>query len=153
MANEPVLLLTPLRKEGHNFKGATSAGSWQPLSGTLGELGKALDVDDEAAVDVVRSTPDPWSQARSFADAVLNPATQRNDIVGQWRGLLALFALAAYYEDSYKLELTPLPLADSKTRFIENGSYYLLGFASTTRAVYWSLNSITQEWITFNIVA
>lgn len=119
MANEPVLLLTPLRKEGHNFKGATSAGSWQPLSGTLGELGKALDVDDEAAVDVVRSTPDPWSQARSFADAVLNPATQRNDIVGQWRGLLALFALAAYYEDSYKLELTPLPLADSKTRFAE----------------------------------
>lgn len=119
MANEPILLLSPLRKEGHNFKGATSAGSWQPLSGTLGELGKALDVDDDAAVDVVRSTPDPWSQARSFADAVLNPATQRNDIVGQWRGLLALFALSEHFKDSYTLELTGLALKDSKTRFAD----------------------------------
>jgi len=119
MANEPVLLLTPLRKEGHNFKGATSAGSWQPLSGTLGELGKALDVDDAADVDVVRSTPDPWSQARSFADAVLNPATQRTDIVGQWRGLLALFALSEHLKDSYKLELTGLALKASKTRFAD----------------------------------
>lgn len=117
MPNEPVLLLTPLRKGGHNFKDATSPGNWQTISGTLGELGKALDVDEQAKVDVVRSTPDPWSQARSFADAVLNPSGRPSALVGQWRGLIALFALSAYYEDAYKLALIPVPLGDRQSRF------------------------------------
>ena len=52
---DPILLLTPLRKTGHNFKAAIASGSWVPISGTLGELGKALDVDEAAQVDVVRS--------------------------------------------------------------------------------------------------
>ncbi|MEO7692223.1 MAG: hypothetical protein ABIS51_23260 [Sphingomonas sp.] len=117
MPNEPVLLLTPLRKSGHNFKDATAPGSWQPISGTLGELGRALDVDDQAKVDVVRSTPDPWSQARSFADAVLDPSGRPSPLVGQWRGLIALFGLSAYYEDAYKLTLIPVPLAGRQSRF------------------------------------
>ncbi|WP_380784842.1 hypothetical protein [Sphingomonas sp. R86521] len=117
MPNEPILLLTPLRKSGHNFKDATSPGKWQPISGTLGELGNALDVDERARVDVVRSTPDPWSQARSFATAVLNPAGPPSPLVDQWRGLIALFALSVYYEDTYKLELIPVPLGDRRSRF------------------------------------
>lgn len=117
MPNEPVLLLTPLRKSGHNFKAATSPGSWHAITGTLGELGKALDVDEKAKVDVVRSTPDPWSQARSFADAVLNPASTPGPLVEQWRGLIALFALSTYYEDVYKLALIPVPLGDRQSRF------------------------------------
>ncbi|QCB42575.1 hypothetical protein E5673_10325 [Sphingomonas sp. PAMC26645] len=117
MANEPILLLTPLRKGGHNFKDATGFGSWQPISGTLGELGGALDVDEKAQVDVVRSTPDPWAQARSFADAILNPAHRSGALVAQWRGLIALFGLSAYYEDVYKLSLVAVPLSGRSSRF------------------------------------
>lgn len=116
---EPVLLLTPLRQSGHNFKDATTPGSWQPISGTLGELGSALDVAADAVVDVVRSTPDPWSQARSFADGVLNAATASGVIVDQWRGLLALFALSAFYEDRYRLTLEPVPLGERTSRFAQ----------------------------------
>ena len=115
----PVLLLTPLKRSGHNFKDATAPGTWQPISGTLGELGTALDVAADAKVDVVRSTPDPWSQARSFADAVLNPAVSDGPILDQWRGLIALFALSASYEDYYKLTLTPVPLGDRTSRFAQ----------------------------------
>jgi hypothetical protein len=114
---DPVLLLTPFRESGHNFKEATAPGSWQPISGTLGELGKALKVDDKAKVDVVRSTPDPWSQVRSFSDAVLYPTPLLANMVDQWRGLIALFGLSANYEDAYKLSLTAVPLADRTSRF------------------------------------
>ena len=118
MSNEMVLLLTPLKSEEDcGFKAPTKAGTWEPLSGTLGELGQALDVDPNAAVDVVRSTPDPWAQARSFAEAVLNPGSRRPEIIDQWRGLIALFALADEYQNSYRIELTEVPLANSGTRF------------------------------------
>lgn len=116
---EPVLLLTPFKQSGHNFKDATAPGSWQPISGTLGELGSALDVAADSKVDVVRSTPDPWSQPRSFADAVLNPAISSSPIIDQWRGLIALFALSANYEDYYKLALEPVPLNERTSRFAE----------------------------------
>ncbi len=117
--SDPTLLLTPLKKTGHNFKAAVNSGDWVPISGTLGELGKALDVDDEADVDVVRSTPDPWAQARSFADAVLNPSTLLRHKAMQWRGLLALFGLSAFYEDTYKLSLIPVPLLERNSRFAQ----------------------------------
>jgi hypothetical protein len=116
---EPILLLTPLKASGHNLKGATTPGSWEPISGTLGELGNALDVAKDAKVDVVRSTPDPWSQARSFADAVVNPTVASGPIIDQWRGLIALFALSAYYEDYYKLTLTPVALGERTSRFAQ----------------------------------
>ena len=116
---DPILLLTPLRKTGHNFKAAIASGAWVPISGTLGELGKALDVDEAAQVDVVRSTPDPWAQARSFADAVLNPSTLLRHKIEQWRGLLALFGLSAVYEDTYKVTLTAVPLGERNSRFAQ----------------------------------
>jgi len=117
--SEAVWLLTPLKQGGHNFKEAAESGRWVPIGGTLGELGKALEVDEKAQVDVVRSTPDPWSQARSFADAVLNPSTLLEKNLGQWRGLIALFALSAHYENAYRLELIPVPLGQRSSRFAE----------------------------------
>ncbi|MFK3889753.1 hypothetical protein [Sphingomonas sp. NPDC079357] len=112
-----LFMLSPLRDAGdHTFKGATSHGQWAPLSGTLGELGQALDVDESAAVDVVRSTPDPWSQARSFADALRRPRRNRGAIA-EWRGLLAIVGLAAFYEDRYALRFEPVDLGQSQSRF------------------------------------
>jgi hypothetical protein len=110
-------MLTPLRS-GHNFKAATGSGKWEPISGTLGELGGALDVAASAAVDVVRSTPDPWSQARAYADAILTP--RANDpLLHQWRGLLALFALSDFYSDRYRLDFVAVDLDASTTRFAQ----------------------------------
>lgn len=117
--SEAVWLLTPLKQGGHNFKEAAESGRWVPIGGTLGELGKALEVDEQAQVDVVRSTPDPWSQARSFADAVLNPSTLLHKKLEQWRGLIALFALSANYENAYRLEMIPVPLGQRSSRFAE----------------------------------
>lgn len=110
-------MLTPLRS-GHNFKAATGSGSWEPISGTLGELGGALDVAASAKVDVVRSTPDPWSQARAYADAIL-AGRSNDDLVGHWRGLLALFALSDFYSDRYRIEFIPVDLDASGTRFAQ----------------------------------
>ena len=114
---DPLFMLTPLCS-GHNFKAATSSGKWEPISGTLGELGGALDVDASASVDVVRSTPDPWSQARAYADAIVAP--RGNDpLLRQWRGLLALFALSDFYSDRYRIEFVAVDLDASITRFAE----------------------------------
>lgn len=113
----PSFMLTPLRS-GHAFKAATGSGRWEPISGTLGELGEALDVADGVEVDVVRSTPDPWSQARAFADAVLR-GRRGDPLIRQWRGLLALFALSDFYGERYRLELKSLDLAASSSRFAD----------------------------------
>lgn len=117
--SEATWLLTPLKQGGHNFKEAAEFGRWVPIGGTLGELGRALEVDEKAKVDVVRSTPDPWSQARSFADAVLSPSTLLHQKLAQWRGLIALFALSANYENAYRIELIPVPLGQRSSRFAE----------------------------------
>lgn len=114
---DPLLMLTPLRS-GHNFKAATGSGGWEPISGTLGELGGALDVAASAKVDVVRSTPDPWAQARAYADAILAGRAD-DDLVRQWRGLLALFALSDFYSDRYRLDFVRVDLEASATRFAQ----------------------------------
>lgn len=120
MTEDKQWMLTALAEsEDNEFKGPTRSGEWEPMSGTLGELGDALAGLDHADVDVVRSTPDPWAQVRSFADAVLNPVTRRPKIIDQWRGLLALFALSKEYENTYTLRLTPVALGSSGTRFAE----------------------------------
>ena len=112
---DPQLMLTPLRS-GSAFKRATASGRWEPMSGTLGELGDALDASDAADVDVVRSTPDPWAQARSFADAMTG-ARQDVPTIRQWRGLLALLALSDFYAPNYRIEFTAVDIASSTTRF------------------------------------
>ena len=104
-------------KPGVTFAAPSRAGEWTPLGGSLGELGDALDVNDDARVDAVRATPDPWAQARVFADALLYPGALLGDVIGQWRGLLALFAFADTYRDVYTLGLAPVPLGQGGTRF------------------------------------
>ncbi|MFQ3595594.1 MAG: hypothetical protein SNJ63_05730, partial [Sphingomonadaceae bacterium] len=117
----PVWNLSPFRPQsaeatGHNFQAPGAAGSWLRLGGSLRELGDALAVAHDADVDIVRSTPDPWAQFRSFGDALLFPGSVFPDVVPQWRGMLGLFALAASYP-TYRLRLEPLPLAERNTRF------------------------------------
>jgi hypothetical protein len=72
-------------------------GQWSPFSDSLKALSVALKVDQEAFVagsEPVRAIPDPWAQASTFAEAVLDTGHSMHPAsLPQWRGLLALFAL------------------------------------------------------------
>lgn len=121
----PVLMLTPLKEKGHNFKVATQPGSWVLAGSSLSELGKALDVDKDAKVDLVRSTPDPWAQVRSFADVLLDPTADDPCVIGQWRALLTILALAAQRESAYRVTFEAVPLFEKNSRFAEVMMYLL----------------------------
>jgi hypothetical protein len=114
-----VLMLTPLKEKGHNFKVATQPGSWVLSGSSLSELGKALDVDKDAKVDLVRSTPDPWAQVRSFADVLLDPTTDDPRVIGQWRALLTILALSAQRESAYRVTFEAVPLFEQNSRFAQ----------------------------------
>ncbi|WP_439545441.1 hypothetical protein [Sandarakinorhabdus sp.] len=114
-----MLMLTPLKKEGHNFKVATQPGSWVAASSSLSELAKALDVNKDAQVDLVRSTPDPWAQARGFADMLLDPTCDDRRVIGQWRALITILALAAQKEDAYRIKFEAVPLFERDSRFAD----------------------------------
>jgi hypothetical protein len=120
-----VLMLTPLKERGHNFKVATQPGSWVLAGSSLSELGKALDVDKDAKVDLVRSTPDPWAQVRSFADVLLDPTADDPQVIGQWRALLTILALSAQRETAYRVTFEAVPLFERDSRFAEVMMYLL----------------------------
>lgn len=120
-----VLMLTPLKEKGHNFKVATQPGSWVLAGSSLSELGKALDVDKDARVDLVRSTPDPWAQVRSFADVLLDPTADDPRVIGQWRALLTILALSAQRESAYRVTFEAVPLFEQNSRFAQVMMYLL----------------------------
>jgi hypothetical protein len=114
-----VLMLTALKSGGHNFKIATQPGKWIVAESSLGELSVALDNGDDAKPDLVRSTPDPWAQVRSFAEALLDPVNNDAAVIGQWRALVAILAFAAIREGNYRLTFEPVLLKAGSTRFAD----------------------------------
>jgi hypothetical protein len=93
----------------------TGHGVWEVATDLRG-LSKSLRVANTTAkIDEIKSIPDAWSQAQLCGQALLDPTHELHDeIVAQWRGLLALFALQPLYADDYDLEILPIDLADHK---------------------------------------
>jgi hypothetical protein len=92
------------------------AGEWV-APGTLRQLGQSLLVDDDpsetSSANIVRAIPDPWAQARTFAEAVLDEHhSMHGAAIAQWRGLLALFALAEIRRSEYSLDIKRLEFSD-----------------------------------------
>ncbi|MCU0882529.1 MAG: hypothetical protein MUF14_07670, partial [Hyphomonadaceae bacterium] len=114
-----VLMLSPLQSNGHNFKVATEPGKWILAQSSLGELSVAVDSGKDAKPDLVRSTPDPWAQVRSFAEVLLDPVNNDSAVIGQWRGLITILAFAALREGNYRLTFEPAPLKPGSTRFAD----------------------------------
>lgn len=99
------------------FPPPADAGKWQLADGTLRRLSMSLNVDNQPWVDPhepVRAIPDPWAQARTFAEALVygenigekerkHPLYETS--LAQWRGLLALFALRDLYSKDYTLSV------------------------------------------------
>ncbi|MEI9852292.1 MAG: hypothetical protein WDN24_17160 [Sphingomonas sp.] len=84
---------------------------------SLKKLGQSLKSDedrpDSSQATIIRAIPDPWAQARTFAEAVLDEEhSMHRAAIGQWRGLLALFALADLRKADYSLDVQGLILGD-----------------------------------------
>lgn len=102
--------------KGRPFPDPVERGVWRKAQGSLADLGASLQVGDGGTVDGVKSVPDPWAQPRTFADAVTRKGhPQAEASIGQWRGMLALFALESVYSQVYSLSLTKVILTDSKS--------------------------------------
>ena len=99
----------PAFADGALFPPASNAGKWQQADTTLRRLSASLKVDGNAFVDPhepVRAIPDPWAQARTFAEALISGDWDHplhDEVLSQWRGLLALFALRDLYPDDYTI--------------------------------------------------
>ncbi len=105
----PVWNLPPFREKNAPFPPPADFGRWQLADGTLSKLAASLKVDADSFVDPhepVRAIPDPWAQARSFAEALISGDVAHPlyaSAVSQWRGLLALFGLSERYRKAYTL--------------------------------------------------
>lgn len=99
----------PAFRDNAPFPQPADFGRWQIADGTLNRLGASLKLESSPFVDPhepVRAIPDPWAQARAFAEALLDGDAQHPlyaTAVSQWRGLIALFALAERYKSVYSL--------------------------------------------------
>lgn len=105
----PTWNLPPFR-DNAVFPQPADFGRWQLADGTLGRLSASLRVDATTVMsdphEPVRAIPDPWAQARSFAEALIGNDTTHPlyaSALAQWRGLLALFALSERYRKVYTL--------------------------------------------------
>lgn len=99
----------PAFSKGATFPSATDFGQWKEADSSLRQLSASLKVDDQPFSDPhepVRAIPDPWAQARTFAEALISGDADHplhGEALAQWRGLLALFALRELYANDYTL--------------------------------------------------
>lgn len=112
----PISNLPPFR-EGAQFAPPNEFGKWVKAPGSLKKLGQSLAVDKNrpgaVQASIIRAIPDPWAQARTFAEAVLDEDhSMHHAVIPQWRGLLALFALAELRKTEYSLDHEALALGD-----------------------------------------
>ncbi|HEY1605759.1 MAG TPA: hypothetical protein VGF77_09195 [Allosphingosinicella sp.] len=115
--NQPISNL-PEFKADAGFAPADRSGEWVRAPGSLKLLGQSLKVDTdrpaESAATIIRAIPDPWAQAKTFAEAVLDDKhSMHAAALSQWRGLLALFALADLRKDDYSIDVQRVVLGDN----------------------------------------
>ena len=99
------------------FPPPDEAGVWVKSPGSLTELARSLRVDPDrpgaSHATTIRAIPDPWAQARTFADAVLDEGhSMHKAAIPQWRGLLALFALAELRKVDYVIDVDAVELGN-----------------------------------------
>src|ERR1043165_2655272 len=100
--------LPPLKK-GTNLIQPPVAGSWLPVGQReIAVLSQGLEVNDSARRRAATSLPDVWARPLLFHSAIRPNSDHplRQELLEEWRGLLSLVALSAYYK--VKLELEPV---------------------------------------------
>lgn len=108
-----------LKDDKNPYPDPSDCGAWtQSARGSLADLGASFLVTNEAAIDEVRSIPDPWAQPVTFIEALITRSHPQHDqAVAQWRGMLALFALEARCSGVYSLVFEAVDLRTSSTVF------------------------------------
>jgi hypothetical protein len=113
MAEKPVQNL-PKFKDNAPFPQPDKAREWVEQHGSLKRLGQSLLVDEQPFADrdePIRAIPDPWAQARTFAEALIDQEhSMHAEFVAQWRGLIALIGLRRLFAADYTLDSRPVPL-------------------------------------------
>ena len=113
--------LPELREDGNFPPAKDRSGEWLTTEANLQTLGDALQVPARKGGDhhqLVRAIPDPWAQARTFAEALIAGQDNHslyNIALPQWRGLLALFALQGFHSKVYTLTPRQFTLGEGKT--------------------------------------
>lgn len=104
----------PKFKDNAPFPRPDRPREWVEQHGSLKRLGQSLLVDEEPFADPdepIRAIPDPWAQARTFAEALIDEDHSMHAAFrAQWRGLLALIALRKLGNADYTLDTRPVSL-------------------------------------------
>jgi hypothetical protein len=115
----PIANLPP-QHSGSEIPPQQVAGKWENADVGLLTIGRGLSVDNERAFldpeEPVRAIPDPWAQARTFGEALLDKKhTIHALVMPQWRGLLAMFALQEMAGTAYELTSRSAALSPAGT--------------------------------------
>jgi hypothetical protein len=112
--NDRLRHLLPPLDANNRVPPVTAAGAWQPIgmADPLRVLATGLNSPERLrgpAADIV-SVPDVWAQLKVFHGALSEPRHALHArAVGEWRGLVAVFALAAYRAPGLVCEVINLP--------------------------------------------
>ena len=104
----------PKFKDNAPFPRPDRPREWVEQQGSLKRLGLSLLVDDEPFADPdepIRAIPDPWAQARTFAEALVDEEHSMHAyFLAQWRGLLGLIGLRRLCAADYTLDTRAVSL-------------------------------------------
>jgi hypothetical protein len=109
----PVYDLPPLQFQG--IPAPRQFGRWEDVVDLAGLAGSLLVAGERTRARDVKGIPDAWAHIKHFGQLLtdIGQATAlRTEAIGQWRGLLALFALQSFYATAYELEVVPVRLSD-----------------------------------------
>jgi len=112
-------VLPPLKEE-NQVPNIAMSGEWKSEDATfLEKLAKGLKLGGEEVVSAseIVSVPDVWARVLIVRNGLLD---NRKSIVDEWRGTLALLALAPYYKHIYELSASIVNLDDIKTNPFTN---------------------------------
>ena len=107
-------VLPPLNEQ-NQVPNISSSGEWKSEDATfLEKLAKGLRMGGEEVVSAseIVSVPDVWARVLIIRNGLLD---KRDSIVREWRGTLALLALAPYYKHIYDLTSDVVNMKDINT--------------------------------------
>ena len=107
-------VLPPLNEQ-NQVPNISSSGEWKSEDSTfLDKLAKGLKMGGEEVVSAseIVSVPDVWARVLIIRNGLLD---KRDSIVKEWRGTLALLALAPYYKHIYELTSSVVNMKDINT--------------------------------------
>ena len=106
-------VLPPLNEQ-NQIPNISASGEWKSEDSTfLEKLAKGLKMGGEEVVSAseIVSVPDVWARVLIVRNGLLD---NRASIVNEWRGTLALLALAPYYSHVYNLSSDIVNIQDIK---------------------------------------